>query len=134
MGQTQKKGLIWFSQLSTSIVRSKWFSLKTFFPWLLMGLRISYFALQFLSSVCELDSPLKIPWKPTPDLIEGDLWWLRILSKILVPSWNHKSLSFSSNLPFTIIPQLDMSLSFPDTTSSWFLQLFLFYNKYIHTQ
>ena len=72
--------------------------------WLLVFFKgISYFTLlsfTILLQSYELDSPFTVSWNPILGLMAGDLWLLRILFKILVLSWNLKSLSFSSNLPF----------------------------------
>lgn len=91
--------------------------------WLLISLIImSNFVLlsfKILAQACELDSPFIVSWKPRPNLMEGDLWILRRLSKILVLSWNLKCLSFSSNLIF---------IMFTSTSILWY---YSFFSRYL---
>lgn len=103
-------------------MRSKWFSLKTFFPWLLMRLT-SYLLIDNFRFFIRI--PCLSLWarftfnsfmKTRTDLIVRDLWLLRILSKISVLYWNRKSVFFSSNLPFRIF------------TSTWYFFSFYRYH------
>jgi len=94
----------------------KFIFLRCWFAWLLISLtRIWDFillSLKILVQAYELDSSFKVSWKPRPHLMEGDLWLLKIISKILVLSWNPKWLSFYYNFPFSVL------------TSNYILQYF----------
>ena len=92
--------------INVSIVGRKLFILKIYLPWMLIWLtsylfnkNFRFYIVIFCTSLL-LDSPFTISWKPKLDLMEWDLWLLKMLSKILVLSWNLKCLSFSYNLLF----------------------------------
>lgn len=88
----------------------KFIFLGYWFGWLLITLtRISYFvSFNILAQTFERDSPFIVSWKPRTNLMEGDLWILRMLSKILVLSWNLKFLFFYFSLPFRMFTSISI--------------------------
>lgn len=91
---------LWYIEHSKLLIRGKnwltllWLEVNDFLwiiyflgcwrGWLHISLlRILDFSLEFLTSVCDLDSPLIVSWKPRPELMAGDLWLLWIYLNLI---------------------------------------------------
>jgi len=72
------------------IFGSELFSLKFHFSWFLVQFPLGIFFLVFETTcTCLWDGfSFTISQKPSPSLMEGDLWLLRRLSNIFILSWN----------------------------------------------